>query len=121
MQRPLVLVVDDEEPNREMCREALQLNGYEVIMAAGPEEAEQFLSTREVDAIVCDVSMPHNGLRVYEYLLKNFPQLRGRFIFVTGNPAKKEQVERLPNGVPCLLKPFSIRVLLDTMRAALGA
>ena len=119
MEKPVVLVVDDEETNREICSEALELDGYEAVTASGTQEAVQVLSTREVAAVVCDIQMPHNGIRVYEYLLQKFPELSGRFIFVTGSPARKAEVDNLPSRVPCLLKPFSIRTLLETMRAAL--
>lgn len=120
MERPLVLVVDDQEANRMLCREALELHGYEVAVAAGVREAQEILATREVDAVVCDVSMPHNGVRVYEYLLENHPELRERFIFVTGSPGSKARVESLPGIRECLLKPFSIHSLLDAMKTALG-
>lgn len=118
--KPVVLVVDDEESNRDFCQHALQLNGYRVVVASGTHEALKVLSTREVDFVICDVSMPHNGQRVYEYLLAHFPQLKGRFLFVTGNPANKADVERLPQPAPCLLKPYPVRTLLDLLRAALG-
>ena len=119
-EKPVVLVVDDEESNRDLCRHALELNGYEVLVAAGPREAVEILSAREIDFVICDISMPHNGQRVYEYLLQNFPQLKNHFLFVTGNPAQKDQVTRLLGAVPCLLKPYPLRVLLDTLKAALG-
>lgn len=118
MSRPVILVVDDEDSAREICQEALALDGYEVLSASGTREAVAILSSREVDAVVCDIQMPHNGVRIYEYLLREFPQLAGRFIFVTGSPVKKAEVERLPRSAPCLLKPFSLRLLLETMRAA---
>ncbi len=119
-QRPIVLVVDDEESNRDYCRHALELNGYEVIGAAGAREAVEIISSREIDFIICDVSMPYNGQRVYEYLLANCPQLRGRFLFVTGNPLHKEAVEQLPQAAPCLMKPYSLPALLDLLKGALG-
>ena len=118
--KPVVLVVDDEESNRDLCRHALELNGYEVLMAAGTREAVKILSARDIDFVICDISMPHNGQRVYEYLLQNFPQLKNRFLFVTGNPAQKDRVTRLIGAVTCLLKPYPLRVLLDTLKAALG-
>ena len=119
--KPVVLVVDDEECNRNFCRHALELNGYDVIVAAGKREAVEVISSREVDFIICDISMPDNGKRVYEYLLANFPQLRDRFLFGTGNPAHREQVEQRFGPAPCLLKPYSLRSLLDTLKGALGA
>jgi DNA-binding response OmpR family regulator len=113
-------VVDDEETSVRICQEALSLEGYEVIGAGGPREAVELLAAREVDAIVCDVQMPHNGRRVFEFLLDKYPQLSGRFIFITGSPTKKTEIERMELQIPCLLKPFSIRVLLDTLRATLA-
>ncbi len=120
-QRAVVLVVDDEESNRDFCRDALELNGYEVVAAEGTREALEIIGSREIDFVICDVSMPHNGRRVYEYLLANFPQLRGRFLFVTGNPLHKSHVEQLPEAAPCLMKPYSLRALLDLLKGALGA
>ncbi len=119
MSQPVILVVDDEESNRQVCREALEFEGYEVVVASGTSDAVEVLSTREVDAVVCDIQMPHNGKRLYEFLLGRFPELAGRFIFVTGNAAKKAEVERAAKA-PCLLKPFSIAALVNAMRAALG-
>ena len=120
-EKPVVLVVDDEEGIRDFCKDALELNGYQVVLAAAPREAVEAISTRAIDFIICDVSMPHNGQRVYEYLLQNFPQLRGRFLFVTGNPAYKDQVESLPEAAPCLIKPYLLRELLDAVKGALGS
>ena len=120
MDRPVVLVVDDERANAELCREALQLEGYEVVTAFGTKEAMDIIASREVDVVVCDVQMPHNGQRVFEFLLQQYPQLAGRFIFVTGSPSKKVEIEIAGHTSPCLLKPFTIRMLLDAMRMAMG-
>jgi CheY-like chemotaxis protein len=118
--RPVILVVDDELSLRYLYRETLLLHGYEVVLATTKEEAIQILSTREVDAIVCDIQLPGNGVMMYEYLLRKHPEMRGRFIFVTGSVEKKELVERTHNSTPCLLKPFAMRQLLEAMKSALA-
>ena len=120
MDRPVVLVVDDERANAEMCRAALHLEGYEVVTAFGTKEAVDVIAAREVDVIVCDVQMPHNGKRVYEYLLQKYPDLAGLCIFVTGNPSKKAEIESAGHKIPCLLKPFPMQSLLEAMRVAMG-
>lgn len=119
MPKPVILVVDDEDAARQVCHEALELDGYEVVTASGTNEAVEVLASRDVDAVVCDVQMPHNGMRLYEFLLYRFPDLAGRFIFVTGSPVKKAEVEKLPKKAACILKPFSLALLLDTLRTAL--
>jgi len=120
MERSVILIVDDEEANRKMYREALELEGYEVIEAAGGREAIDILKTREVDAIVCDIQMPHNGIRVFEYLTENFPHLRERFIFMSGNIEKKREAEKKARAAVFLQKPFSLEHLRRTMRLVLG-
>ncbi len=119
-QRPVVLVVDDELSLRFLYRETLLLNGYEVLLATNKEEAIQIIATHNVDGIVCDIQLPGGGVQVFEYLLKHHPELRGRFIFVTGSMEKKELVERTHDAAPCLLKPFPMRTLVDAMKSALA-
>jgi CheY-like chemotaxis protein len=119
-ERNVVLVVDDEEVNRQLYRDALELDGYEVVVAPGGREAIEILQAREVHAIVCDIQMPHNGLRVFEYLVENFPHLRERFIFVTGSVEKKQQAERMTEAAAYLQKPFSLRRLRETISGLLG-
>lgn len=119
-QKPTILVVDDEQSCRDLYQEALLVHGYEVLLASTKEEAIQIIASRKVDGVVCDIQLPGNGVHVYEFLLKNHPDLHGRFIFVTGSVEKKEQVERTHHSTPCLLKPFPLRMLLDAMRTALA-
>jgi CheY-like chemotaxis protein len=118
--RPVILVVDDELSLRYLYRETLLLHGYEVMLATTKEEAIEIISSHEVDGIVCDIQLPGDGVQMYEYLLKNHPELRGRFIFVTGSVEKKELVERTHDKTPCLLKPFPMRQLIEAMKSALG-
>jgi len=120
VQKPVVLVIDDEDMNREVCRDALELDGYEVLTATGTRQAVELLSTRSVDAIVCDMHMPHNGVRLFEHLLKKFPELAGRFLFVTGDPSQARALDHLAAQAPCLFRPFPIRMLLDAVRSALA-
>lgn len=119
MRKPVVLVVDDEELNRAVFRDALQAEGYAVFTAAGTAEAVAVLQTREVGAVVCDIHMPHNGLKLFEYLLKNFPHLEERFVFVTGDPSRAAALEQLTRPAKCLFRPFPIRTLVESVRAAL--
>ena len=56
--RALVLVVDDNEANRLLAQDALQDEGYEVILASGGEEALDSFARREPDCVLLDVRMP---------------------------------------------------------------
>ena len=118
--RPVILVIDDELSLRYLYRDTLQLHGYEVLLATTREQAIEIIASRDVDGIVCDIQLPGDGVQVYECLLKTHPDLRGRFIFVTGSMEKKEYVERTHDETPCLLKPFPMRQLIKAMKTALA-
>jgi CheY-like chemotaxis protein len=53
-----ILVVDDELFVRELLRDILESEGYEVVLAAGGHEAVGLFETEKFDAIFTDVGMP---------------------------------------------------------------
>jgi CheY-like chemotaxis protein len=64
-----VLVVDDEEGNRELLQRRLEREGYAVVTAAGGHEALGVVAQDPVDVVLLDVMMPDlDGLAVLERL-----------------------------------------------------
>jgi len=53
-----ILVVDDDERNRLLLRELLELEDHEVAEAANGPGAIERISTHAVDLVLLDVSMP---------------------------------------------------------------
>ena len=56
-----VLLVEDDDDNRELMSEVLETAGYEVLCAAGGAEGLKALSEQPVDVVVTDVGMPGMG------------------------------------------------------------
>jgi signal transduction histidine kinase/CheY-like chemotaxis protein len=56
--RPRILVVDDEQKIRQACERALVRGGYDVVKAAGGEDALALLERESFDAVLVDVRMP---------------------------------------------------------------
>jgi CheY-like chemotaxis protein len=56
-----VLLVEDDEDNRELMTEVLQSAGYEVVTAASGAEGLNKLSGQPVNVVVTDVGMPGMG------------------------------------------------------------
>ncbi len=56
-----VLLVEDDDDNRELMAEVLAAAGFEVVSAASGREGLRRLSERAVDVIVTDVGMPGMG------------------------------------------------------------
>ena len=56
--QPNILVVDDEEPVRELLRDILETQGCRVYLAPGGREALSLFDARKFDGVFTDVGMP---------------------------------------------------------------
>jgi adenylate cyclase len=72
----VILVVDDNEENRDMLARRLRRQGYEVLTAAGGRAALDVLAKTPVDLLLLDVMMPDlDGYAVLQQVKSN-PALR---------------------------------------------
>ena len=68
-ERDVILVVDDNESNRDMLSRRLERQRYHVQVATGGRPALEILKTHRVDLILLDVMMPElNGYEVLQRL-----------------------------------------------------
>ncbi len=116
-----VLVVDDERAVRESLRRALELEGYEVELAADGREALDRLDSgaREPDAVLLDVLMPEvDGLEVCRRLRR--AGSRVPVLMLTARAEVENRVEGLDAGADdYITKPFALEELLARLRALL--
>ena len=83
MSQENVLVVDDEEVIRDVCRQILTRDGYFVTTAASGREALHLVSENEYDAVITDIMMPDmSGLELLE--VKKSTNLDVGTIVITG-------------------------------------
>jgi two-component system response regulator MprA len=114
-----VLVVDDEPAVRRALERALQLESYDVELAADGEEALDALVTSPVDAVILDVLMPRlDGLEVCRRMRKGGD--RTPVLMLTARDAIDDRVAGLDVGADdYLVKPFALRELQARLRALL--
>jgi two-component system response regulator MprA len=115
-----ILVVDDERAVRESLRRALELEGYEIELAADGEEALYRLeSSSQPDALVLDVLMPGvDGLEVCRRLRRSGNGLP--VLMLTARAEVENRVEGLDAGADdYVTKPFALEELLARLRALL--
>ena len=55
---PTILLVEDNEDNRDMLSRRLEMNGYEVVLAVDGEEGVEMASSEAPDLILMDMSLP---------------------------------------------------------------
>ncbi|MEK6275696.1 MAG: response regulator transcription factor [Actinomycetota bacterium] len=115
-----ILVVDDERAVRESLRRALELEGYEIELAADGNEALYRLeSTDEPDAMILDVLMPGvDGLEVCRRLRSGGSRLP--VLMLTARTEVEDRVAGLDAGADdYVTKPFALEELLARVRALL--
>src|SRR5262245_32322472 len=72
----LILVVDDNEMNRDMLSRRLQRHGYEVVVAENGADALEMMESKTLDLVLLDIMMPKlNGYQVLEKVKAN-PKLK---------------------------------------------
>lgn len=117
-----VLVVDDDIELALMFQSLLEVHDYQATTAANGVQALKQLRESEVDAILCDLSMPElSGDLFYDEVGRVRPHLLKRFIFITGNaddPLYETFLRRVK--APVLAKPVSLERLLEVLKAVLG-
>lgn len=117
---PTVLVVDDDEHARKGIAMAIEALGAMVETAAGGEQALSALSDRAYDAVVCDLMMPGMcGDELYHRCLSLFPQVAGRFIFLSGAMGSGPSAPAAASGQPCLAKPCRLAELESALTTVL--
>lgn len=119
-----VLVVDDEDEIREICKYHLGKAGYTVIEAEDGEKAIERMSegnnSHEIDTVIIDIKMPKiNGIEAISYFKKDFPTLP--LIVITGIADTKLKNDLLEKGVKeFLLKPVEKEKLLKVVKKAVS-
>jgi two-component system response regulator MprA len=115
-----ILVVDDERAVRESLRRALELEGYEIELAAdGSEALYRLEGSEEPDAMILDVLMPGvDGLEVCRRLRGSGSKLP--VLMLTARTQVEDRVAGLDAGADdYVTKPFALEELLARVRALL--
>ena len=116
MDKPVILVADDETPVRELVRHILETAGYAVLTAADGEQALQVSRTfpSTIHLLLSDVLMPKlGGMALREQILRERPGMK--VLLLSGT------VEEPPEGVEFLRKPFQAEILRHHVRRLLTA
>jgi two-component system cell cycle sensor histidine kinase/response regulator CckA len=119
--RPVVLLVEDDDPVRELIGRALRANGFEVVAAASGEEALDIELDRHVDLLLSDVLLPNqNGFEVANQIRARSPQIP--IVFMSGYYDQAvAEAAHLDISSTILQKPFAMADLLAHLRAAYAA
>jgi DNA-binding NtrC family response regulator len=110
-----ILVVDDEERQREIYRDILQGEGYDAETAASGEAAMKLLTQNRVDLVITDLNLTGmTGLQLLGEIVAQDSTVA--VILITGYPSIQSAVEATRKGVyQYLEKPVDRDELLEVV------
>src|SRR5215472_8555426 len=117
-----LLIVDDEELNREGLARRLTRHGYAVTAAARGRQAIELLGERRFDLVLLDIMMPGmTGLEVLKFLRRFDSLIDLPIIMVTAKGESEDMVEALELGAnDYVTKPLDFPVVLARIRTQLA-
>ena len=115
MNKPLILVVEDDPPVRNLITTTLKMNDYRYLAAAGGETAILEASSHNPDIVLLDLGLPDmDGVEVIRSIRSwsNLP-----IIVISARSEDSDKIEALDAGADdYLTKPFSVEELLARLR-----
>src|SRR5919197_4740419 len=116
-----VLVVDDDEPMRALCRASLEEAGFRVLEATDGDEALVCVKLERPDVVLLDIMMPRvSGWTVAAELLSDESADRIPIIFISARTGHADRVRSLELGAQgYVAKPFDPASLAETITTVL--
>jgi len=113
--RKKIVVIDDEPGIREVLRIHLNAAGFEVFSADCAAAGLDLVRASAPDMVICDYSLPDlRGLDLVSTIKSERPGIS--LVIISGFLEDSIEDEARAAGVSgCLKKPFSKKVLLDTV------
>lgn len=112
-----ILLVDDNDFNREVAVDFLQSAGTEVITSSNGKEAIELIRRQRFDCVLMDVQMPvMDGVEAVQLIRKDPAIKHVRVIALTANASREDRERYLAAGMDdVIIKPFNYQTLFTTI------
>lgn len=119
MEKPHILIIDDDPYLLKTLADILRGNGYETMTAIDGAEGFARLGERPVNLVLIDLGLPDiSGIDILNYVKIQYPGTDA--IILTGNATLDAAIDATNQGAFCfMLKPYDIDQLLLQIRRAL--
>jgi DNA-binding response OmpR family regulator len=119
MEKPHVLIVEDEQALGTLLKENLKLKGFTVKLCKDGEEGWSTFKTERFDMCILDVNMPKlNGFDLAQRIREKNNVVP--VIFLTANSSQDDKIKGFDFGADeYITKPFSLDELVARMKAIL--
>ncbi len=114
-----ILVVEDEQPVRNLVQKVLERHSYTVYVASNGQDALTILKENNINLIITDVTMPKMNGCDFIKAIKNDNNANNAKILVMSGWDESIILEKVGHKMNILLKPFSTNQLLNKVQSIL--
>jgi CheY-like chemotaxis protein len=116
-----ILVVDDNEMNRDMLGRRLERSGYTVLLATGGQEGLDIIEQQPVDLVLLDIMMPDmSGIETLKIIRSRYSMAQLPVIMATAKDRSEDMIEAFDLGAnDYVTKPIDLPILLSRVQSHL--
>jgi len=117
--RPVILVVEDDEPMRNLIAEVLEPLEANVLLSRNAQHAKDILGSHEVGVVLTDLRMPYaDGIEILNFAKQC--NLMTQVVLITGHATIESAIDALKSGAhDYLRKPFEPAELRNVIEKVL--
>jgi len=118
----LILIIEDNEKNRKLCRDVLQVKGYRTIESETAEEGIDLAHSEAPELILMDIQLPGmDGITAMKQLKADANMKKIPIIAITASAMTNNRTAMLAEGFDGYqTKPFTLKDFLGEVERLLG-
>jgi two-component system, cell cycle response regulator DivK len=119
----LILIIEDNEKNRKLARDVLQVKGYQTIESETAEEGLKLAAEKAPELILMDIQLPGiDGITALKQLRSNSKTKSISVIAITASAMTHNRQTLLAEGFDGYqTKPITLKDFLEEVRRVLDA
>ena len=119
----LILIIEDNEKNRKLCRDVLQVKGYRTIESETAEAGLELARSQAPALILMDIQLPGmDGITAMKQLKADSSTQGIPIIAITASAMTNNRTAMLAEGFDGYqTKPFSLKDFLGEVERVLGS
>ena len=122
MANELVLIIEDNEKNRKLCRDVLNVKGYQTIESETAEEGLTLLREKKPNLVLMDIQLPGiDGITALKQLRADPEMAHVPVIAITASAMTHNRATMLAEGFDGYqTKPITLKEFLGEVERVLG-
>lgn len=123
MANELILIIEDNEKNRKLCRDVLQVKGYRTVESETAEEGLKLVEEKAPALILMDIQLPGmDGITAMKQLKADPHTAKIPIIAITASAMTNNRTAMLAEGFDGYqTKPISLKDFLSEVQRVLGS